>query len=488
VPHGSSARPHPGARVVWTALITLALSAGARADAPRSEPLPWRVPGRVGFTVDAAAFPDTAGAVLDVYVRISPSTLLALARDAGGQRRVRLTTRLRGAYGGRGQVQEQEFSIAPEDSSGGLGKVMVVRIPTKPGRHRLFVRVADVLSRKRGLVYAGANESGQVEGEVTVRAAEGGRELSDIEFVWSSHPGGPATLFERGGRTRVPDPERLYGLYAGTMHAAFCARGAEAKPWHWQARVLDADGQAVAEQESTAATGRWLYGEVAADVTTDPAGGYRLELKVWQEGDAAPLERTSPFSIAWQVDSWLLNPSDVQDNVHFLLSAAAEEDFARLSPGEQEHYLDEFWRERDPSPGTGVNEARVAFLQRVAYANRHWSHPALGKGMFSDMGRVYIRYGEPSEIQKQVMPTGDEGLDAVVQQILVQEDRSALDVPAPGPWADMRPFELWIYDGPIPRPPDADPKAADHPRRRRLIFLFVDDHGTGDYRLRYSTE
>ena len=486
--HGSSARPHPGARLVWAALIALALPAAGRAAAPDTGPLPWRVPGRVGFTVDAAAFPDTADMMLDVYVRISPSTLLALARDAGGQGRLRLTTRLRGAYGGRGEEQAQEFAIAPDDSSGGLGKVMAVRFPVKPGKHRLFVRVADVLSRKHGLIYVNVNESGQVEGQVVVPAPEGGRELSDIEFVWSSHHGGPATLFERGGRTLLPDPERLYGLYASTVHAAFSARGAEAKPWHWKARVLDAAGQAVAGQESTAAAGTWLHGEIAADMTTDPAGGYRLVLQVWQEGDAAPLERTSPFSIAWQVDSWLRNPSDIQDDVHFLLSADEEDDFALLSPGEQEHYLDEFWRERDPSPGTGVNEARVAFMQRVAYANQHWTRAALGKGMFSDMGRVYIRYGEPSEIQKQVIPTGDEGLDAVVQEILLNEDRSALNVPAPGPWADMRPFELWKYDGPIPRPPDADPRAAGHPRQKHLIFLFVDEHGTGDYRLRYSTE
>ena len=445
----------------------------------------------MGFTVDAAAFPDSGGTTLDVYVRISPTTLTALVHDNGDMARLALNTRLRGAYGGtRLQEQTQEYANDPEDSTGGLGKVVGLRFPVKPGRYRLFVRVDDVQSRKRGLLYAGRSvtESGQVEGEIAVPAPEGGRELSDLEFVWTSRSGGPPSAFERGGRTLLPDPERLYGLYSSVLQAAFTARGDEARSWHWRARVLDAAGQVVADRESTAAPQRWFHGDVAADLATEPAGGYDLELKVWQENDPVPIQRRARFSVAWQVDSWLRNPRDIQDDVHFLLPADAEDAFALLSPGEQERYLDDFWRVRDPSPGTGENEARTVFFQRVAHANQHFSHPGLGKGMFSDMGRVYIRYGEPSEVEDQVIPTGDDTLDQILEQIVANEDRPIGDVPAKGPGGDLRPFELWKYEGPIGLPPDADPQAAGHPRRRHLIFLFVDERGMGDYRLRYSTE
>jgi hypothetical protein len=56
--------------------------------------------------------------------------------------------------------------------------------------------------------------------------------------------------------------------------------------------------------------------------------------------------------------------------------------------------------------------------------------------------------------------------------------------------ADMRPFEVWIYEGDIPLPVDADPSTLKQPRmrNRRLVFLFVDEQWVGDYRLRYSTE
>jgi GWxTD domain-containing protein len=454
-------------------------------------PLPWRVGGRVGFTVDAAAFPESAGTTLDVYVRVPTSTLATLERDDKGAARIRVRARLRGAYGGgRPAEQIQEFAIDPADSSAGFGRVVGLRFPARPGRLRLLVRVEDALSHRRGLAYTGreVRESGQIEGELRIPPAEGGRELSDIEFVWASQPGGPPSTFLRGGRTLLPDPERLYGLLANSMRAAFSARSLEERPWHWATRVLDAQGQVVAEHESTGVAARELGTEVTTDLSMEPAGGYGLELRVWQEGDAAPLVRRARFSIAWQLDSWRRAPTDVQDDAHFLLSPDDEDAFALLSPGEQERELDDFWSERDPTPGTGLNEARVTFLQRVETANRLYTRPGLGKGMFSDMGRVFIRHGEPSEIVNQVIPSGDQTLDQIIAELVSSQDRAVGDINSKSPGGDLRAFELWIYEGPIGLPPDADPRAAGHPRLKRLLFLFVDDRGTGDFRLRYSTE
>jgi GWxTD domain-containing protein len=453
--------------------------------------LPWRVGGKVGFTVDAAAFPDSAGTTLDIYVRIPPATLAGLARDDDGNARVSVRAQLKGAFGGGPtREQQQEFAIEPVDSVGGFGKVVALRFSARPGRHRLQVRVEDALSRKRGLAYVGrtVRESGRVEGEVSVAGPESGRQLSDVEFVWTARSGGPRSTFERGGRTVLPNPERLYGLYAGSLQAAFTARSPEVRPWRWTARVMDAEDRMVAERESTAVAARRLQGALAVDLATEPAGGYDLEIRAWQEGDSVPLVRRAPFSVAWQAGSWTRTARDIEDEVHFLLSADEEEKFILLSAGEQERYLDEFWKRRDPSPGTGTNEARNTFLRRVTRANRLYSRPAFGKGMFSDMGRVYIRYGEPSEIVNEVIPTGDQSLDLVISQLSRSESRAIGDISMKGPGGDQRAFELWIYEGPIGLPPDADPEAAGRQRRRRLVFLFVDERGTGDYRLRYSTE
>jgi GWxTD domain-containing protein len=230
-----------------------------------------------------------------------------------------------------------------------------------------------------------------------------------------------------------------------------------------------------------------LMASTSLDLSTQPAGGYELELKAWREGDAGALLRRARFSVAWLQSSWAIDPASQEDAVHFLLSAEEERDFARLMPGERERFLEDFWRHRDPTPETAENEARIEFLRRVEHANRSFGHPAFGKGMFSDMGRAYIRYGEPSEVLRQVIPTGDETLLQAIRELEATEDRPTGDVHQKGPGGDTRPFEIWLYEGNVGLPPSADPASARRPRRR-LVFLFVDEQGYGAYTLRFSTE
>ena len=277
------------------------------------------------------------------------------------------------------------------------------------------------------------------------------------------------------------------------MRARFVARGRkgeEDRPWHWVARVFDAAGGGVAQRESTGAAGGLLDADVAFDVTREPAGAYTLEIKAWQEGDPRALLRRSRFSIGWQLDTWTRSAADIADEVHFLLSADDEETFAITPPGEQERQLAAYWARRDPTPDTAENEALQMFRGRLAHANTVFKGPGTTKGMFTDMGRVYIRYGEPGEVLHQVMPAGNETLTEQLQQIMNTESRSPEDVQQHSLGGDQRPFEVWIYEGEIPMPLDVDPgdQSRGRFRRRRLLFLFVDGQGTGVYRLRYSTE
>jgi hypothetical protein len=109
--------------------------------------------------------------------------------------------------------------------------------------------------------------------------------------------------------------------------------------------------------------------------------------------------------------------------------------------------------------------------------------------MFSDQGRVFIRYGTPDEILHEVMPAGDETLTKVLEDIIQNEDRALGEVNQKGPGGDQRPYEVWLYEGDIALPFDADPDAqVVRSNKRHLLFLFVDEQGLGTFTLRYSTE
>ncbi|MBI3539864.1 MAG: GWxTD domain-containing protein [Candidatus Eisenbacteria bacterium] len=433
--------------------MALAAAAPARAARPVDPddpegpgPLPWRVRGIVSFTVDAAAFPDSAGHTLEVYVRVPPATIASLRRDSTGVARVRLALRLTNRFGGRAQEAAQDFDVVPADTATGFGKVALLRFPVRPGAYRLRVRAEDLLSQKRGLSYIGrkVTESVSVEGAVIVAATDAGRDLSDPEFVWARDAAAGGGAFRRDDHVTIPNPERLYGLYATDLRVDFVARAdAAAAPWHWRARMIDHDGQTVAQQESTQteATARWAA-SADLDIATVPAGGYDLELSAWREGEAKPVVHRSRLSIAWRQSSWLVDPGDMDDVVHFLFTADEEDMFARLHPGEREKFLDEFWRKRDPTPATAENEAKEEFLARVDHANRNFTGPGRIRGMFSDMGRVFIRYGDPDEVLKQVIPAGDETLTQALQALQITEDRPTGDVNQKGLGGDTRPFEV----------------------------------------------
>jgi GWxTD domain-containing protein len=489
---GSAGARRTRCSVALAAVLVLAMPAAAPAserDPHHPGPLPWRAEGLLPFTVDAATFADSNGTLLEVYVRIPPATLGTAVSDSFGTTQIAIATRLRG---GNGRVQESRRTVssAVADSATGLGKVVAFRFVTQPGTQKLRVRLEDLNSRKRGLFYVGrqVTNTQDIEGEFSTPRAQMGRQLSDVEFLWGDTRDSLAAAFRRDTSSYLPNPERLYGRYATDLRVYFAAESPDERPWHWVIRVLDSHGQARLERDSIAAAARRLGAVASVDVSTLPAGGYDLEVKAWQEGDSGALQRRAHFSVAWHALTWTANPGDAEDAVHLLLSAEREEAFSRLEPGEREQFLDEYWRVRDPTPETAENEALEEFLQRIDYVNRTYTRPGFIKGMDTDMGRVYVRYGQPDEVLHQVMPAGDETLDQVLDELAQTENRPATDVRQPGLGGDIRPYEVWIYEHVIPTPFEADPRTPGGVRHRKLTFLFVDQQGMGQYTLRYSTE
>ncbi|MFI5372059.1 MAG: GWxTD domain-containing protein [Candidatus Eisenbacteria bacterium] len=477
--------------------MTLAPGLAGATNEPREDgsgPLPWRLGGPLRFTVDGATFPDSVGAMYEVYVRVPPATLEALAdADSGGSVLHIETTLHPRSGGGREGSSSREFTLAAGDTGGVFGKVFLFRFPVRSGRYRLTVQLIDQLSQKRGLAYVGrkVTQHRKVEGEIVVSTGTGGRELADPEFGWMEAQHGAAGAFEHGELAMLPDPDRLYGLLDQRLLIGIAARSPDpARAWHWTTRVLDATGAERLRQEGTGAAGTMLAAQVDFDLSPLPAGGYTIRVEAAQEGDSGPIVRTAHFEIAWQPQTWYRDPEEIADEMHFIMDRKEEDRFEDLGPGGREAFIDEFWRLRDPDPDTAVNEARLAYLERIAFANRTWSRAGLQPGMFTDMGRVLIRYGQPDEIERQVVPAGDQDLSRVQEALNEAQGRPTGVLDSPGPGGDQRPWELWIYEEGWVRHPLAAPRDAvlNPKQRHRLLFLFVDEQGYGDFRLRFSTE
>ncbi|MBS1493505.1 MAG: GWxTD domain-containing protein [Bacteroidetes bacterium] len=101
--------------------------------------------------------------------------------------------------------------------------------------------------------------------------------------------------------------------------------------------------------------------------------------------------------------------------------------------GEKEKKFIEFWKKKDPSPNTPRNELMIEYYNRIRIANERYSH--YNDGWRTDMGMVYIIYGNPSNIDRHPFEN------------------------------QTKPYEVWDY----------------YDINRQ--FVFVDDSGFGDYRL-----
>jgi GWxTD domain-containing protein len=55
----------------------------------------------------------------------------------------------------------------------------------------------------------------------------------------------------------------------------------------------------------------------------------------------------------------------------------------------------EYWQRLDPTPKTTRNEAFEEYYQRIEYANRNFRNMGFGEGWSSDMGMVYVIFGQP---------------------------------------------------------------------------------------------
>lgn len=77
-----------------------------------------------------------------------------------------------------------------------------------------------------------------------------------------------------------------------------------------------------------------------------------------------------------------------------------------MSDSAKQTFIDEFWKRRDPTPGTSENEFRTTFHQRVAFADRVFASDGL-PGTRTDRGRVFVLLGEPSSVRRRPITRHD---------------------------------------------------------------------------------
>jgi len=454
--------------------------------------------GDIDFQADCATFLGPQNGIEEeFYIKVRSDQLNFERKNKKIEALVLLTISYVNELGDVYETKTKEFKPRLEDAPArDDSNLFMVRYPITNAAKKIRISLEDLRARRRGIFYLFTKErkKGFAEADIVLSAPlPGTLSMSDIQLAWSISPSKPEDTgsFEKSGFNVIPNPSRSYGLRRGTVFAYFevydeteLAAQTGKVFYNVATSILNSDREAVLSdtQKVVSSSRQWVQ-TVAMDLSKLSAGNYWLRAEIWQTNGQDRLLREKEFSVLWYDASWRKSDRDVLDEASLFLDNKQLKQFRKMNTGEREKFLDEFWKRLDPTPETAMNEVRDEFDRRVAYANAQFSF--FTKGMLSDRGRVYIKYGEPDVIEKQVVPTSGDAADVLLSQSPVLDNIQRKNTPKQV-GNDRRAYEIWIYNmRGNPLFPDLD-----RPMTQTLgmKFLFVDDTGAGNFILESSSD
>lgn len=202
-----------------------------------------------------------------------------------------------------------------------------------------------------------------------------------------------------------------------------------------------------------------------------PAGMYELELSVKSSDET--VRRSAPFKMLDAVAAQPVTPDSYESRyfqslsaqeleetfggVGYLVTESERQAYESLPPDAKRRYLTEFFAGRNPTQGAMGNSFLEEYLDRIGTVRMRYGE-MLGTGerppWTTDAGRIYLRFGEPSERVVNHFPSGS-------------DTRSVGGI---GNLQGEAPYEIWSYHS------------------TGFVYLFVEESQFGRYRMIYTND
>jgi GWxTD domain-containing protein len=401
------------------------------------------------LTVHAVRFYQPAGGATTIE-GVCEVRLAAVADPAASSVRYRVEVSVRDSTGLELHRSEWAREV-PSRVAGapGASSMETFRFAATPGRYQVSVRAVP--------------ERGEPASRTVEVAAFGSRPLlSDlllataVRAVDDTATVAPGEVRRGGAAFRTAPAPRL------TFADASLSYYVELYPWpgagaegRLVAEVIGASGERVVQAvpRQVRVGGRGGASRGTLDLAGLPAGAYRLRLEFFLGDSSARAE--APFTMGAPVAVAALSRPSAE---HDMFADASEErldslqaplvyledesergQYGRLTLSGKRNFLREFWRRRDPTPGTPENSAMTQFYAAVAYANEAFREGGAAQipGWRTDRGRIHLKHGRPDEVLRRPLGVGG-----------------------------SQPYEVWKYT-----------------RGRGLYFVFWDQSAFGHYTL-----
>jgi len=338
-----------------------------------------------------------------------------------------------------------------------------LKLEALPGEYNLNMGIGDLV----------AGEPSVDTVKVVLPAAPAaGPYLSDVEIANAVAPADPEenVEFVKSGFNVLPNPTKIVSDREPSMSIYLeVYRIPEGSDYTLLFEIAQTNGRRffTLERPLGDSTGDIARVETL-DITGIPPGPYQLNVKLFDQERRELYGVTKGFAIYHEYGAdelaalrgkfmpySLEEEKQVRREIALVATPSELAAYDVLPAEEKPIFVDNFWTRRDPDKNTPENEFKNAFYARYRYAQAHFSTP-FREGIDTDRGRIYLKFGEPDNIQHSPMGT---------------ESESGFE----GSSWQSEPFEGWEYNktGGIDN--------------QYILFVFIDSNGDGNYELDSST-
>jgi GWxTD domain-containing protein len=371
-------------------------------------------------------------------------------------------------------------------------RLVMLQVPIPAEVEAFELEIRDRRAHRRGLVPRLQSEHtrGRMRAYLPKTAIREGRGLAGPLFCWDA--GSPLQMKSQGGygiceamewRERIEaNPSRSYGLFnpTVTLYAEAYGLGDHPLDLRLTVFVLADSTELVRETERVTLSSDHAGLLQRLDVSGLDAGAYGLSLEAIPQsvGGGESFRIEGHFQIHWEPDAWRKPQYQMHQEASLLLDDERLEAFLLLEPGQQEAHLDSLWAGDN---GQGLDRKRL-FQERVERADGRFTAAGV-RGSLTDRGKTLIRFGEPEEVHKELMPQdADQLFYFLGREIDENESVEMAGRPLRHP-LDNSPYQVWYY---MNRGEPLFREWGMVGTGGGLRFVFVDELGDGNYKLVYT--
>ncbi len=440
-------------KTIFVSALALLFSFSAQAQERSGELSLWMDYAAFSYeTLDKAAPESSAFTYLEIYYALDRKELYFNKTDSGSFAIVDLNLSLLDSKSQ--EIESRNWKIAsvasPLEEVSGRSFLLYDLVPFRllPGRYNLNLTATDLYSQKKA----------QKKLELVLPDFHTTKLcLSDIQLAMSLNPDTTRTKFTKAFHKVIPNPLRLVSSQDNILYfyaeVYNLSSGPAADSFNVSYSILDTLANPVKDYGlfkypkpgksstlmsglniSSLAGGKYFLNINITDPTNQKSAFARKEFSVVRPKPVIEEEASGPNTLE--------EAKLMRDYIQYIASEEDLKMYDQLTLDGKKTFLKQFWQKKDPNPQTPQNEFKIEHFRRFAYANENYSVSLLNKtGWKSDMGRIYIKYGTPDDIEKHPYAGG------------------------------QKPWEKWIYnqlDG-------------------GTYFIFVDDQGWGEYKLIHAS-